>query len=228
MLQKIYVKTFQAFFATETLAIFCLADFRKEELKMIFRQTKVELLITVVLFPFLFGCSTYYVGVIQPQAYQYESKVPLNAAFYMKDEFKHKKIYGVLGATRVKKTGIPIGDFVYKYSISYLKGGFTNFNVTDTPGDRQSFFISVSDINSRLGHGNYDLFVTYTIKNSKGIEVFNKKYYQTGQLNIPLVSLHDESAVIAEAVQKYFHFSLEKILLELMDDIQQNYKKWAL
>lgn len=209
-------------------------------MRMIFRQTKVELLIAVVLFPFLFlGCrSTHYVSVITPQSYQHESKIPLNAAFYMDKDLKDKIAYWRLGPTRFSKTAIPIGDFVYKYSVSYLREGFRKFGAVDTLTLNPGLLIRVTSINipsfekfSGLGQADrsFNISVTFIIENSQGKEVFNEIYHQPGSLMIlPAATALDQSTANVESVQRSFHFPMEKLLIKLMDDIQKNYKRWEL
>ena len=201
---------------------------------MISRQTKAELLFAVFLLLFLFSGSscTHYLNVIPPNSHQYEFKMPLDVFFYMDKDLKDKIIYWKLGPSRLHKTAIPIGDLVHKYSILYLREGFRTFRAVDTLTSNPGLLIRIASINissvemSSIPSRNetsYNITLAIRIENSKSKEVFKEIYHRTSSL-----SLSQGTAIIRESVQQSLHFQLEKLLLQLMDDIQNNYKAWEL
>jgi hypothetical protein len=64
--------------------------------------------------------------------------------------------------------------------------------------------------------------LTFVVENSKGNQIFKENY----QEDISCKSTINNNCESNETAQQQLHFALERIFLKLMDDIQQNYKKW--
>lgn len=194
----------------------------------------------------LLGCSSLNkVYVVEPISYQHELKVPFSASFSMPDKLRERMTYQRIGPTtgftdEANKTSIPIGEYVYTYGVAYLSEGFADFKKDALDNDGSSICINVVDIDISkhistgyaasklrgLERGYYKLSVTISITNSARSEVFRKTYSQESALATVFTHRIGGSSVLIESIQKSFHYTLEKLFLELVNDISTNYQGW--
>jgi len=173
------------------------------------------------------GCA-YHVAFKMPDSYQYETTIPLQAAFYMNETLKGEMYHGKAWSSGIaNRWDVPIGDAVNKYAVSYLPGGFASFSEINSLDEKAPYelLIKVDDINYYMEGQASHCDLTFVIKNSPGNEVFRKKYHADGPSGYGRVFVAGAFAQ-KSAIRQSTHVVMENIFKELMHDIRTNYKGW--
>jgi hypothetical protein len=175
------------------------------------------------------GCA-HHVGFQSPNAYQYESVIPLKAAFYMEKSLRSKMYYGRAASSGIaNRWDVPVGDAVHEYALSYLKNGFAAFSEVEN-GDIQSGYnilIRLTDINYYMEGQAAHCDLTFIIDNSSDKQVFTRSYHADGPSGFGRVFWGGAFAQ-KSAIRQSTHVVLETIFKNLMNDIQTNYNNWEL
>lgn len=175
------------------------------------------------------GCA-YHVAFKMPDSYQYETTIPLQAAFYMNETLKGKMYHGRAWSSGIaNRWDVPIGDAVHKYAISYLPGGFASFSEINSLDEETPYdlLVKVDDINYYMKGQAAHCDLTFVIENSSGGEVFSKKYHADGPSGYGRVFAAGAWAQ-KSAIRQSTHVVMENIFKELMDDILLNYNGWEM
>jgi len=182
--------------------------------------------IVLMLF-FISGCA-YHVAFKSPDPYQYETTIPLKAAFHM-DKTLKTKMYSsrAFGSGIANRWDVPIGEVVHQYAVSYLKNGFENFLEIDKLAKKSNYkiLVKITDINYYMAAQAAHCDLTFVLKNSLGKQVFNKKYHADGPSGMGRVTV---GGVFAQksAIRESTHVVMETIFKNLVADIRTNYKNW--
>jgi hypothetical protein len=182
--------------------------------------------IVLMLF-FISGCA-HHVAFKSPDPYQYETTIPLKAAFYM-DKTLKTKMYSsrAFGSGIANRWDVPIGEVVHQYAISYLKNGFENFLEIDKLAKKSNYniLVKITDINYFMAGQAAHCDLAFIVKNPLGEDVFSKKYHADGPSGTGRVFV---GGVFAQksAIRQSTHIVMETIFKSLMSDIRANYKNW--
>jgi len=173
------------------------------------------------------GCA-HYVEFKSPDAYQYDSTIPVKVAFYMDKSLKDKMYYGRAASSGIaNRWDVPVGKTVHEYAISYLKNGFTSFNEIDSTvqSSGYDFLIKLSDINYYMEGQAAHCDLTFSVEDLTGKGVFNKKYHSDGPSGYGRV-LAGGAFAQKSAIRQSTNVVLETIFKNLVSDIQVNYNSW--
>lgn len=175
----------------------------------------------------LFSGCAHYVEFKSPDTYQYSSVVPFKAAFYMDKNLKDKMYSGRAWSSGIANSwDVPVGQVVREYAAAYLKTGFADFAEVDSPNKTVGdILIKVTDINYYMEGQASHSDVTFVIENLSGKQVFNKTYHADGPSGYGRVIAGGAFAQ-KSAIRQSTHVVMENIFKNLMEDIQNNYKKW--
>ncbi|OHB48278.1 MAG: hypothetical protein A2099_06820 [Planctomycetes bacterium GWF2_39_10] len=181
----------------------------------------------VVLFVLCSGCA-HNVAFQKPDAYKYETAIPLKAGFYM-DKILKEKIYSgrAFSSGIENRWDVPIGDTIHTYAVSYLKNGFVDFSEIEDMSIKQNcdVVIKVDDINYYMEDQAAHCDVSFVIENISGKQVFNKKYHAdgpSGYVNVILAGPFAQKSAIRQST----HVVLENIFKDFMNDVRTNFVGW--
>jgi hypothetical protein len=153
----------------------------------------------------------------------------MNAIFYMDQSMKNKSWSGrALGSGIANRWDVPIGMVVDQYANAYLKNGFNSFSEIENLGQTPShdILIKVTDINYNMSSQAAHCDLAFSIDDSAGKQVFDKKYHEDGPSGAGKVAM---GGVFAQksAIRESTHVVLENIFRKLLADIQAGYKDWS-
>lgn len=181
----------------------------------------------MLLFFFASGCA-HNVAFQKPDAYKYETTIPLKAGFYM-DRILKEKIYSgrAFSSGIENRWDVPIGDTIHIYAVSYFKNGFVDFSEIEDMSIKQNcdVVIKVDDINYYMKDQAAHCDVSFVIENTSGKQVFNKKYHADGPSGYVQVILAGPFAQ-KSAIRQSTQVVLENILKDFMNDVRTNFVGW--
>ena len=182
----------------------------------------------VILLLLLSGCYT--VAFREPNLYTYQTEVPLKAAFYMDEDLKEKSYSSRAWSSGIlNRWDVPVGNVIHLYAQSYLKKGFNQLDEINDPTIKSNYdvVIKLVDIHYYLADQAAHSDITFTIENSQGHELLNKKYHADGPSGFGRVIMAGPFAQ-KSAIRQSTHVVLENIFTHLMDDIQSEYTQWKI
>jgi TolA-binding protein len=123
---------------------------------------------------------------------------------------------------------VPIGKVVDQYADAYLKKGFNSFSEIGNLGQKPShdILIKVTDVNYYMSSQAAHCDLAFSIENTMGRQVFEKKYHEEGPSEMGKIAV---GGVFAQksAIRQSTNVVLENIFKKLLADIQADYKDWS-
>jgi len=101
----------------------------------------------------------------------------------MDQSMKNKSWSGrAFGSGIANRWDVPIGRVVDQYANAYLKNGFNSFSEIENLGQKPShdILIKVTDINYYMSSQAAHCDLAFSIENSVGRQIFDKKYHEDG------------------------------------------------
>lgn len=165
----------------------------------------------------------------QPDTHQYETAIPLRAAFYMDSNLKNMIVSSRAASSGIaNRWDIQVGDAVHKYATSYLQNAFTGFREVSAPGEGDyDVLIKVTGINFNMAGQAAHSDVTFAVESAGGTELFTNNYHADGPSGYGRILMGGAFAQ-RSAIHQSTHVVMETIFKNFVDDLGANYSGWGL
>lgn len=188
----------------------------------------IGLFVGIVLLHFLASGCAYNVAFKAPDAYHYETTIPLKAGFSMDRRLKDLVYSGRAFSSGIaNRWDVPIGDIVYTYAIAYLQNGFAGFGEIATVTDKPTYdvLVKINAINYYMEGQAAHCDLNFVVESLTGKQVFSKKYHADGPSGFGRVIAAGAFAQ-KSAIRQSTHVVLENIFKDFMADVRTNSNTW--